>query len=119
MNKAYKSVFVISFLVSWLTLECFAMVVSNKQLLFFYSDRCGPCRIAHKEINNPHSLVSMAMKKYKLKKINFDIDKAKVSKYNIEQIPTFIILDNDKEMARLVGIKNGISDMVAFLLDNE
>lgn len=70
-------------------------------------------------MNNKDSLVNLALSKYKVQKINFDVDKELVSLYNIKAVPTFVIVIDKQEKARLVGIKNGISDVIAFLLDNE
>jgi len=92
----------------------------KKELLIFSASWCSPCQVLHKELNNKNSLLNNAIKKYKVKKYDFDIDKNAVKQYNITSIPTFVILSNNKsEESRMIGLRGGINDLIVYVLNNE
>jgi thiol-disulfide isomerase/thioredoxin len=121
MRSPNTLVYIISLLISIIALDGFAIdfLKPRKELIIVSASWCGPCQVVKKELENKNSLLREAAKHYNIKKYDFDVDKQVVKKYNVNKIPTFIIVNKDKEQARMVGIKQGIGDLVVFLLENE
>lgn len=68
------------------------------QLLKFYAQWCGPCKMVA-------PIVEKVAKKLGIELIEIDIDKDEQAtyKYKIQAVPTIILLDGDKTIARLSG----------------
>ena len=69
-------------------------------LIDFYADWCGPCKIMEPifaEIKKTYE------GKISFKKVDVETGAAEASKYGVMGIPTFILLNGDKEIARKVG----------------
>lgn len=85
----------------------------QKYLIIFSADWCHYCKKAQSEIEQKE--VSQKISKvYKLIYIDYDTNKELVKFYKIKQIPTFILLNNDKEFDRQVGY-GGIDKFIEFL----
>lgn len=69
----------------------------SKQILFFSSPWCGPCRqmktMLNESIQNELNI--------EIIDISVDIDKA--TKYQVMNVPTFIVLEDGKEVSRKIG----------------
>lgn len=69
-------------------------------LIDFYATWCGPCKTSA-----PH--VKQAMKDYagkvKVVKIDIDLEPGLAKQYGIKYVPTFIVIDQGKEIHRTVG----------------
>jgi thiol-disulfide isomerase/thioredoxin len=121
MRSPNTLVYIVSLLISIIALDAFAIdfLKPKKELIIISASWCGPCQIVKKELENKNSLLREATKNYKIRKYDFDIDKEVIKQYNVNRIPTFIIVHKEKEQSRMIGINNGVSDLIAFLLDNE
>lgn len=101
-KKQYLTLFLLTWIISVATV--YAYDTSEKTLLIFSAPWCKYCQIAKNDINTDKEL-SETIKKYEVIIVNYDIDKDMVDGYNIKTIPTFIILENKKEVKRCVGYK--------------
>lgn len=74
---------------------------SNKTVLLdFYANWCGPC------LQMSPIIEEIANEKTDLKvaKINIDVERELAIQYEVEYIPTLIVIKNGKEINRLVGV---------------
>ena len=82
------------------------------QFIDFYADWCGPC-VAMKPVLE--ELEKELADEVEIKKIDVDEKQDEASKYGVMSIPTYLILEDGKEVHRFVGvtskevIKNKIS----------
>ncbi len=82
------------------------------QFIDFYADWCGPC-VAMKPVLE--ELEKELAGEVEIKKIDVDEKQDEASKYGVMSIPTYLILEDGKEVGRFVGvtskevIKNKIS----------
>lgn len=63
-------------------------------LLHFYTTTCGPCRLLDENVFSQAQIGDEIEKNYVPVKINAELAPALASSYNIERVPTEIILDN-------------------------
>ena len=90
--------------------ENFEQVVSSgKVLVDFWAAWCGPCRMLSPVVDEVAEEVNTAVAK-----CNIDENPALAERYNINVIPTLIVLENGKEVARSVGVvsKQKILDLL-------
>lgn len=73
---------------------------SQKVLVDFYADWCGPCKMLSPIINE----VSEEYKGAKFVKLNIDEEQYLAIKYNVMSIPTLLVFNNGKEIKRSVGL---------------
>jgi len=70
------------------------------KLLDFWAEWCGPCKMMH-------PIIEDMKKKYEGKvefeEINVDKNIDASMKYGVVSIPTYIVLKDDKEVARIIG----------------
>ncbi|MCA4774958.1 thioredoxin [Wolbachia endosymbiont of Mansonella ozzardi] len=78
-------------------------------LVDFWAEWCGPCKSLM-----PHVEQLAKDKKGKVKICKFNIDEGTEvpSKYGIQSIPTFVIFQNGKEVARKIGAISDLSSWV-------
>lgn len=71
------------------------------KLLDFWAPWCGPCKIMNPIIDE---LEKELGEKVKIDKINVDENQELATKYGVMSIPTYIILKDDKEVGRKIGV---------------
>jgi len=69
----------------------------SKEILFFSSPWCGPCRQMKKMLNE--SIQS----EINMKIIDISIDMDKATQYQVMNVPTFVVLEDGKEVSRKIG----------------
>ena len=91
----------------------FLMSKSRPQLLIFSADWCAPCKAAKKAM-----LENVALKRivdsYEVLEYNFDIAMPMRKKYNVDRVPTFIVVSDGEEIRRQVGF-GGSEKLIDFL----
>lgn len=70
------------------------------ELLDFYADWCGPCKIMEPVMEE---LEKEMGDKVKITKIDVDQKQDEASKYGVMSIPTYIILKDGEEKDRFIG----------------
>lgn len=71
------------------------------KLLDFWAVWCGPCRIMEPIVEE----IEKELKdKIEIVKINVDEKPDEASKYGVMSIPTYIVLKDDKEIGRKIGV---------------
>lgn len=69
----------------------------GKVLVMFKNSWCQPCKVLLSIIeNNPPSLPLM--------EIDIDENSELATKYNVKGVPTLIVVENDEEIKRYVGL---------------
>lgn len=71
------------------------------KLLDFWAPWCGPCRIMNPIIEE---LEKELGEKIKVEKINVDENQEMASKYSVMSIPTYIVVKDDVEVGRKIGV---------------
>ena len=71
------------------------------EVIDFWATWCGPCKLMNPildevEKENPSLTIT---------RIDIDSDKDMVEKYNIQSVPTYVILKDGKEVDRVIGAK--------------
>ena len=71
------------------------------EVIDFWATWCGPCKLMNPildevEKENPDLTIT---------RIDIDSDKDMVEQYNIQSVPTYIILKDGKEVDRVIGAK--------------
>tara|TARA_B100000900_G_C20213100_1_gene566640 strand:+ start:57 stop:320 length:264 start_codon:yes stop_codon:yes gene_type:complete len=73
----------------------------GKVLVDFYADWCGPCKA-----------MKPTLEKYKesskipLLEVNVDTENDIAQKYGIRSIPCFVVIEDEKEITRKIGMQN-------------
>ena len=70
------------------------------ELLDFYADWCGPCKIMEPVMEELEKEIG---DKVKITKIDVDQKQEEASKYGVMSIPTYIILKDGEEKDRFIG----------------
>ena len=70
------------------------------ELLDFYADWCGPCKVMEPVMEE---LEKELGDKVKITRIDVDQKQEEASKYGVMSIPTFVILMDGKEVDRFIG----------------
>jgi len=71
------------------------------KLLDFWAPWCGPCRIMNPILEE---LEKELGDKVTVEKINVDENQEKASKFGVMSIPTYIVMKDDKEIGRKIGV---------------
>lgn len=71
------------------------------KLLDFWASWCGPCRVMNPIIDEIEKELEG---KVEVIRVNVDEKPEEASKYGVMSIPTYIILKDDKEVGRKVGV---------------
>jgi len=71
------------------------------EVIDFWATWCGPCKLMNPildevEKENPDLTIT---------RIDIDSDKDMVEQYNIQSVPTYVILKDGKEVDRIIGAK--------------
>jgi thioredoxin 1 len=71
------------------------------EVIDFWATWCGPCKLMNPIIDevekeNPDLIIT---------RIDIDSDKDMVEQYNIQSVPTYVILKDGKEIDRIIGAK--------------
>ena len=71
------------------------------EVIDFWATWCGPCKLMNPildevEKENPDLTIT---------RIDIDSDKEMVEQYNIQSVPTYVILKDGKEVDRIIGAK--------------
>ena len=69
-----------------------------KQLLYFTATWCAPCRQLGPIMNEVSNEVPV-------QKVDVDQNKALATQYEIRSVPTVLLVENNQEKARLVGLQ--------------
>ena len=78
--------------------EQFFEIISNKVLVEFYADWCGPSKMLAPILENIDSVDIL--------KVNVDSFPDLAAKYGVMSIPTLILFENGKELKKEIGFKN-------------
>jgi len=77
---------------------CFALTgVGQTELLDFTAPWCGPCQQMQPIVDG------LASQGLPVRKVNYDQERALVTRYNVTAIPCFVMLVDGKEVDRVVG----------------
>ena len=69
----------------------------NKEILFFSSPWCGPCRYMKSMLNEE------IKSDLNMKIIDISIDMDKATQFQGMNVPTFVVLEDGKEISRKIG----------------
>jgi len=80
-----------------------AIKSGEKTLVLFSADWCGPCKIIKPALEKLETELSE-----NIKIVKADVSDSEISakKFNIKNIPTCVIIEGEKEIARFSGVKN-------------
>ena len=84
-----------------------------KKLLVVSAVWCPSCLILNKHLKKLNEDIDI-----EITKLDYDLDEDMVEKYNVgEKLPVVILLDNDKEVNRLIGEKT-YDELLNFIREN-
>ena len=84
-----------------------------KKLLVVSAVWCPSCLILNKYLKKLNEDIDI-----EITKLDFDLDEDIVEEYNVgEKLPVVILLDNDKEVSRLIGEKT-YDELLNFIREN-
>tara|TARA_Y100000768_G_C23589304_1_gene500811 strand:+ start:231 stop:611 length:381 start_codon:yes stop_codon:yes gene_type:complete len=115
----YVRFFTLSILISLLALKGFSQadgffsgsemdfLMSKKpaKLLIFSADWCGPCKAAKKAMKENVNL-KRVIESYEIIEYDFDVAIPMRRKYNVNKVPTFIVVADGQEIRRQVGFSS-------------
>jgi len=79
----------------------------KKECLFFTAKWCGPCQVFKRneipQLEKWGWSYDKKDKNHNIQPVDFDEEKDIVGKYNISELPTFVLVIDGKEIRRIVG----------------
>lgn len=81
-----------------------------KGFIYFSAEWCQPCKALG-------PIMEQVAKQVPVNKVNVDYDVSLTKQYNVISVPTVILVDNNIEKARFVGVKP-INDIVNIFNNN-
>lgn len=88
-----------------------AMVTEGKKLIVFSAEWCGPCKVLKPNLENAEGTLEGKVEMIKAD-ISENADSTK--EFGIRNIPTCVLVENGKEIARFHGVKSS-EDIKKFL----
>ena len=73
----------------------------STEVIDFWATWCGPCKLMNPIIDE----VEKENPGLTITRVDIDLDKEMVEKYNIQSVPTYVILKDGKEIDRIIGAK--------------
>jgi len=70
-----------------------------KKILYFTAPWCGPCQTLGPIIESLSGQINY-------KKVNVDENQDLSIQYGVRNVPTLLLLENEKEVSRLVGVQS-------------
>ena len=82
------------------------------KILDFWAEWCGPCKFMEPIIDELEKELSGRIQ---IEKINVDENQDQAAKYQVMSIPTYVILQDDKEQERIIGAtsKNNLLKVIS------
>jgi len=77
------------------------LVGQGKVLVDFYSKTCGPCKMLGFVLNE----VAKEVDDIEIVKLDFDLNKEIIEKYDVAGYPTMILFANGQEVERMKGLQ--------------
>jgi len=81
-----------------------------KGFIYFSAEWCQPCKILG-------PIMEQVAKQVPVNKVNVDYDVSLTKQYNVTSVPTVVLVDNEVEKARFVGVKP-LNDIVNIFNNN-
>jgi thiol-disulfide isomerase/thioredoxin len=115
----------LSFLLSIYTLIGFNQNAKSREMEFlkaqmkpriviFSANWCLPCKMIHKWMKEDSTIKNL-LSHYDVEIYDYDLDKDMRTKYNVSKIPTLIVIKNEEEQDRRIGIATGKRGLELFL----
>ena len=73
---------------------------NERGIMYFSAPWCGPCKSFGPTMDRVES------KGIKVNKINIDYDVNALTRFGIKSVPTVILVNNEQEVKRFVGVKS-------------
>lgn len=71
-----------------------------KKLLYYSASWCHPCKMMGPIVDE------LKKEGYNITKVDIDKEQKLVDKYGVMSIPTFIVVEDDVEVDRLIGVQS-------------
>jgi thioredoxin 1 len=78
-----------------------------RKLFYYTADWCQPCQTLGPIMNQLSSAIS-------IEKINIDYELDRARKANVSSVPTVILVENEQEVRRFVGVRS-YQDIMQFI----
>jgi thioredoxin 1 len=78
-----------------------------RKLFYYTADWCQPCQTLGPIMNQLSSAIS-------IEKINIDYELDRAHKANVSSVPTVILVENEQEVRRFVGVRS-YQDIMQFI----
>ena len=74
-------------------------MVKAKNVFYFTADWCGPCKKTRPIVED------LKKEGFQFQIIDADYEQLLVKRFQVKSIPTFILIENEKEISRITGAK--------------